>query len=565
MSVTEPIYIAAANEASIRAAAAAATAHGGGIVKIPAGTITLTQPLPAYAGVVYQGTAYQAYLTSGQTAGVGGTILQGDGTFNGYQYNQTDGGVAPTDYNTFLAGMIDGVGLLDLTLVNFLYGVKIGALYQPGCQYSRFARLNIINCQQWGFWLENYGPSRVDDLNIINCQVGGLARVGSGATAFNDGNTRWIGNFVQTASSLYARGIVAWARSASSLNSNTSIGEQCNRVGSVTPLSQAATMTNASANIGVTDSTKFPVGLPVTFNITANGFVASEIYFVLTSAANVITVGRTTYGTAVSATGNTAINCLSKGYACLEVAGLDATSTVTAETMLGVDLESIATMMVFAQNARYCEISGGYIDPSNGGNHYRTFVARNSINNTFRSQRNSTLDFDNASTQNYFFGMRAEYQAIDFTNDKQVGIGVSVQNQSGQRVATSRGILHLNGFNYPDIGCNADTNAMEFKKGISIEPIQITNGATIALTNGSNYTWTYTSAGGSATLPAISTNMPGAVVFISNPQSNSFTLNSAGETFNGVAGTSITVAANSTIMLVAADAGGTIGKYWAQK
>lgn len=70
----------------------------------------------------------------------------------------------------------------------------------------------------------------------------------------------------------------------------------------------AATMANASANIGVPSSTVFPVGSPVQFDAAVNGFFISVTYYVLTSAANVITVGAVPAGAAIVATGNTAIN-----------------------------------------------------------------------------------------------------------------------------------------------------------------------------------------------------------------------------------------------------------------
>lgn len=70
----------------------------------------------------------------------------------------------------------------------------------------------------------------------------------------------------------------------------------------------AATMTGASANIGVPSSAAFPVGTPVQFDATINGFSVSVTYYVVTSAANVITVSATPGGGAINATGNTAVN-----------------------------------------------------------------------------------------------------------------------------------------------------------------------------------------------------------------------------------------------------------------
>jgi hypothetical protein len=69
---------------------------------------------------------------------------------------------------------------------------------------------------------------------------------------------------------------------------------------------QATTMTVASANINVTDSTKFPVGKEVEFASTNNGFYTDVLYYVLTSSANVITVAANSTGAAIASTGTAA-------------------------------------------------------------------------------------------------------------------------------------------------------------------------------------------------------------------------------------------------------------------
>jgi hypothetical protein len=80
-------------------------------------------------------------------------------------------------------------------------------------------------------------------------------------------------------------------------------------------------MTNASPNIGVPNAALFPAGQPVQFDTTANGFTAAVTYFVLTSAANVITVGATAGGSAISATGSTAVNVFQSPLAITFTAG----------------------------------------------------------------------------------------------------------------------------------------------------------------------------------------------------------------------------------------------------
>jgi hypothetical protein len=386
------IYPAAATEASIRAAAVLANAAGGGIVQIPVGNITLTQPLIAYNNVTYQGAAWSADFRGGRTTAPGGTILTGDGTFIGYTYNATDGSVAPTDYTTFVNGMLNGAALRNLSFVNFSYGVKVGSKYNPGAQYFIMENVAFIACTQWGFWFENYQNSTLRNLQAQNNTVGQIARVCSGFSADNGGNSEWIGTFA-TVDVLTARGIVTWARFSSSLNNDTYYSEQVNS--GTFAISQAATMANTSTNITVTDSTKFPVGMPVTVSATANNFTANKIYFVVSSFANVVSLSLLPYDTAIPATGNTAVNLLTKGFSNFEIAGIDAASTVTSCDVYSPDFEGTATARVLLINAFYGRIVGGYIGSISGTNDYITFCKRNS-EYRIDDGRPFTLDSDTA-------------------------------------------------------------------------------------------------------------------------------------------------------------------------
>ena len=400
MSVTEPIYIAtAATDAAVRAAAAAANAGGGGRVKLPAGRITLSSALPMYSGVVYEGTPWQPDYRGGQTTGPGGTILVGNGTFNGMEYNASDLGTPPTVYNTFITGMLKGAGALDINFENFLYGLKIGARYNPGIMGGRLERLNFIHCAQWGAWIENYWELEESHLNATNCTVGGIAFVASGATAMNCGNSRHIGTSVTIASTRVARGLVFWSRDSSALNNERIVSAGVQRT-TLTELSQAATMTNASANVTVTDGTQFAVDMPVTVSASLNGFVAGQIYFVASVAGNVLTLRNTQgYGSTVSATGNSAVNILSKGFATMEISNRDTSSEVTGSVACGLDLEGSASMLMLLQNSWSHNIGGSFLDNSTSNGQYKTFVSRNSIG-SINNGNNTSFD-DDATSFNY--------------------------------------------------------------------------------------------------------------------------------------------------------------------
>ena len=77
----------------------------------------------------------------------GGTILQGDGTFPAfYTVGDATGSTAqatlgdltapPLVSNTFTNGWKLGIGVSDMALYNFSYGIKVGALWNAGCAHS---------------------------------------------------------------------------------------------------------------------------------------------------------------------------------------------------------------------------------------------------------------------------------------------------------------------------------------------------------------------------------------------------------------------------------------------
>ena len=566
VDVVEPIYIAtAATDAAIRAAATAANAAGGGIVKIPAGNITLASALPMYHGVVYEGVPARIDTRGGATAGYGGTILTGNGTFNGFQYNHTDLGTPPTVENTFLNGMVHGAGARELTLVNFLNGVKIGALYNPGANECKFERLHIVNCAAWGFWLENHAGCSMDKINITNCAAGGRASVASGATAYNCGNSSWIDTFVAAANT--GRGIVTWSRGASSINDEGAFHEQCNR--STVTISQAATMSNGSANITVTSGAAFAVDMPVTVSANANGFRQNQIYFVASVAGNVITLRDTVgYGTARNATGATAVNILSRGFPCFEVAGLDASSNVTGQFAMGLDLEGSTTARVVMQNTTYCVLLGSFLGGSSA--EYRTFCLRNSGYGSVGTYLGATYDGDDNSLTTVVVGSRNEFGAFSGNASTFTGQGFSMNNavypaNGNTRAANWTGMLSLHGYGTPDIYCNRDTNGVDISSTLALDQTPITSsGTTLNLFDNTSSFVNAVASTSSTTLPAITNEMVGTIIMFSNPQNIVHTLNtSSSQTFNG-SGTSIAMAARSSVMLQASDDKAAIGKFWAR-
>lgn len=568
MSVVEPIFIArAATDAAIRAAYAAAVAAGGGVVVIPAAKITLTSALPLSAGVKYRGTAFQACLYGdfpSSDGGMFGTVLEGDGTFPAFAYNNTDLGVAPTVFATYVAGLIQGTGVTDISLYNFSYGIKCGALYNPGCQWFEFARINARYCG-WGFWFENYMEGKFEDLNAIGCSIGQMYFGASGASACNAGPA-WFQHLYAEASSILTRGIVFQARGGTSYLNHTNGHNICTVRPDRTTITQAATMANASANISVTDSTKFPVDMPVSFSTSANGFTANQIYFVVSSAANVVQLSDTQGGSAKTATGNTATNILTKGFPCLEIVGLG-TSQIQPGIWSGLDMEGGASVRIFMQNTIVSKIVGDYVEE--GSSDYRTIALRNVTQSQLTIPHAYTMDADSSSSSTVVFGTAREQNALDATTSANACVGARVNAQSGSAALLGSWMLYLAssaGSNFgPDIYIKGGSNALKIGRHLSLGQLGLNSGGTL-LAAGYGSLFTYNGAGGgNATLPTIDDNLVGTLINVSNPSNGTLTLNSSSsQTFNNVAAaTTFVAAANSLTTLFACKTGSTF--YWAAK
>ena len=544
---------------AITAAAAAANAAGGGIVKIPsssvASPIILTASLPLYSGVMYDGSGsgFDLGVTTGSN-NYTGTILQGNGTFPAFAYNATDGAVSPTSYAAFLATFLTGGGAQNFVLKNFSYGVKVGALYKGGCQGSIFRNLFAVQCG-WGFWFENQILNRFENLNAELCSVGLGAIVNSGGTALNSGNSTCQQLFGEVQGRLQ-RGWVFWARGAtgSFLNDMSVTDIQVNR--SRTSVTQAATMANASANITVTDGTQFAVDLPVSFSATVNGFSTSHVYFVRSVAGNVIQVSETIGGAAITATGNTAVNCVHYGFPCLEVVGYGSNG-VQPSFFNDIDMEGGGTSRIVVQNAQGVQFKCGTVGGEEGTAIVKAVTVRNSTDCQFNSSSGLSYDIDAASVTTFITGAKVELGAA--TGQTSCGLGLQVYKGGDIRYQTNSMTVSMYGQFGPTLVINKNSGAIEF----SSNPIgyvyyqTVANGGTVPYAN----LVVYTGAGaGTVTLPTIPANGEGVPVLLSNPSAGILTVNTAGgQTING-SGTTFNIAANSSRQLCSASKSGTL--FW---
>jgi len=382
-------------EAQIRAAFTALVAVGGGVIKIH-GRITLSASLPMASNIIYLGDGYSLIYTQYPDSGSAtldttkGTVLIGNGTFPAFTYNTSGltlaqattlyGAPGPAAASTnFSNAALTNTGVINIGLKNFSIGIQAGAQYRMSFLYSTF-NVCATDCTQWGFWIENFQHCDNCQFYGFNNTLGNVMFAASGAGYLAPGNSYFnavLGSVKQGVQNAPIRNVVLAAYNGSAFGSMAITHLQGNRFSQISS-TQAATMSNGSPNIGVTDLTYFAVGMPVTFSATINGFTVNWIYFVLSvsgaSGAGTITVGNyqpslasqyrpTGYvndvpfaGTAINAAGNTAVNIISQGFPCIEVVGLDNTSIVASLSVLLLDAEGGGTTKTVFQNCTSMQV-----------------------------------------------------------------------------------------------------------------------------------------------------------------------------------------------------------------
>lgn len=574
------LFYADATDASVRAKAAAAFAAGGGIVVLPPVTITLLSPLPLLNGVKYQGTGWGPNFNSNGSndlSKTSGTILQGNGTFAAFAGNTTASGAAPTNFITFIngdgtatnPGMIRGCGVTDLTLYNFTYGVQVGAKYTPGCQYAHFERLNLIYCNQWPVSLENGAENTIREININYPQTftGNTPAIGCIYIGASGGNLMYTGNLTIDNIYIYrtsylTRGIVFEARGTVSTRNNLIQVGKCYVQGSTTTEVTSAVSSVSGTSITVGNGALFQVGMPVVTDTTAGGFTAGVIYYVSSIAGNVLTLSYTLDGAAVSATGLTG-NIKTYGWPKIELNGRiegGVTNYVNAIRFTALDLgETTASCDVSMQNASFNNFDILHTAPpypagAGAIQSYFTFAARVSNNNGIRCPEAFTYDLDTSSSRNDMSGGTNTFSATT------MGIGLRQILSTGTPAVQFTGALYLSGYNAggPDIYINTDTAGVTLYRSLTLGHDERRNADAPpkSLFSAQGY---YATANGGWTLPPLTDNMVGMVIFASNPTAFTMTLTTSGETVNG-SGTTFVVAANSMAVCVAQKAAGV--RYW---
>lgn len=219
--------------AAITAAAQAMSLMGGGIVQLPAGIIPLQAPgLPLLQGVKYRGMGVALNFDVTPNA-AGGTLLTGDGTFPAFYCVTTTAGAStaqatlgdlpfPAITVAQAATFTHNCGVEELMMSTFSWGIKAGALYNPGISMSTIRNVHAHGCTYWGFWFENCGTVRIEYPSAFYNVTGQFMFTASGTNVYIPGDSVIVHPNTAKLGAL-SRGFVVGARKSSSINDVTVI------------------------------------------------------------------------------------------------------------------------------------------------------------------------------------------------------------------------------------------------------------------------------------------------------------------------------------------------------
>lgn len=540
------IYVAGGNDGNIQQAINAMAAAGGGIVQLGPGTFQIFNPITPAAGVRIIGTPAQINLSAATApdgnnvvANGGGTILTPGGSYAGscFQWSKAVLGSGQTPNQFDQTGLIRP-GLSDLCFFgNFSRAIDAGNTNNAAAWNANFSDLYISGCSDTGFWITNFQHCKFERIYTYAC-VQGAQWYGNDVanSLLTPGNSTWHDLYaVSPSNNANAARMITHIVSQGQQNEGTIVRVQSNNQNKTT-VTQAATMTASSANIGVTDSTKFLVGQPVVFSAAVNGFAANVIYFVLSSAANVITVG-TTYGAAslVTATGNTAVNVTNQGWPCLEFIAV-AGASLTAYTVLNIDVESGGTAAIVCQN-----MSSSYfqINQVPSQNWTQSLCGRSLTYSDIFATTPVNTDLDAASVNTFLWGKRGTGSVQRYAP------GMYWDQAAGQTFCNfALGANSIQGLQGSTAG-DGTFLVVPTGAGIGTHVTQITAASfSLQCQHSGDVLNAYTGGAQATTLPSLAAaTINGQATYkIVNPQSSNMTItvaNTGSETFNGVSGRTV--------------------------
>jgi hypothetical protein len=483
-----------------------------------------------------------------------GTVLTPTGAFPAISWNTTVLGT-PASQAAFAQGALTNIGFEDLGFSGAsggTAGILAGATNNPACWYSQFKNLYAIGFAAGvgaGISITNYQHCEFIGNYTFNCNQGQYHGIDVASATLAPGNSTYYDLYCVNSATLgnLSRGITfitTAALGAAADNNQFKFDRiQSNRFsgGNTT---QAATMVNTQSTFTVTDGTKFAVGMPVTFSVTANGFTTGLIYFVVSVAANVLTVASTYGGAAITATGNTAINITTYGFPCFEMIAL-AGSQMTNCVIDNLDVEGGGTCAALFQNCNGFDITFSQVPGTSQST--VSVCGRSLLNATIKAPQSINTDFDgnsNGRAIQFFgakFGTSVQYQGAgiwyDSVSTKTV---LSLGYQSDTQ---SAGLLTFDPATAGGLVSTKNAGIGHFTKNINSASFTVTN-LNAVYSNGQ-------ASGVTNTLPTVSAANAGSWVTFINHTANAQTISTDGvQLFNGIAArTSLTLNAGATVDL----------------
>jgi len=558
-----PTFVPVApTSAAIQSAINAASAAGGGIVQLPAGNIPIATTLVPASGVKLRGIAPQLAYTSipdanTTTFAAGGTVLTPTGAFPAISWNTTVLGT-PASQAAFSQLALTNISFEDIGFSGAnggTYGIFAGATNNASCWWSQFKNLYFIGFATVGFSLTNYQHCEFIGNYSFNCAWGQFHGIDVAAATLAPGNSTYYDLYNVNSSTLgnTSRGITfltTAALAAAADNNQFKLDRiQSNRFAGGAQ-TQAATMTNAQATFTVTDGTKYPIGIPVTFSATVNGFTTGKIYFVVTNSVNTISVSLTYGGAAVSATGSTAVNITTNGYPCFEMIALSG-SQMTNLVIDNLDVEGLATCAAFFQNSNGVNIQLSQVPGT--GQAPISICYRGCTNKFLLSPQSCSTDDDqNALGPTFFhgakFGASIGYNGIGFVYDSvsgKSGMSLGYQFDGAGAYAITHDPATAGGFMAPRVA------------GLGHAQTKVISGS-ITITN-LNLAYLNTTASSTTTLPSVVAANQGAwLKFFNNSGATQTIATDGTQLFSNVATrTTLTLNAGASVYLEAMSLNGT--------
>jgi len=388
-------------EAGLLAAMAAVHAAGGGVVKLKYQTYLLTATLPSYANVTLEGAGwvplYENIPDSGGTQYSEGTRLLATGNFPIYQYNSgtydpithTNTGDLSQSAATALYGpgpagqkafsdtaitqsvfrnlCLDGGGVAK-------YGMIAGSQFRASFFYCDPAdNVLFVNFTADPFRFENFIHINMPKCRVFNCgSIGalGASSSGTGNNYLMPGNSDFndLLGTVPSSNNLSSRGLIIYARNNTIHNLIKLVRVQVSRF-NPTNYSESLTLVSGTADVNVTDLSKYTEELPYVFSTGSYGLpdvvnnVGGTLYVLSRSGTSGAGTVRFSWRPGIASalftpTGSGVVTARTYGFPCIEATAYDTSQIMQFTIGPGSDVESGGTAQVQFSGCSdfYCDI-----------------------------------------------------------------------------------------------------------------------------------------------------------------------------------------------------------------